>query len=381
MTEFETEGTVSLVVDERSLRQLRDDVEDIGPLSVGVDIEDGRAVTGGAAAATDGGTDYLSTMVDQQEEMVDLLEDIEGQGGLGGGSGGDGGGDFDLLSYLLGRGTGGGGGGLLSKLGVSGLLSGVSGALAGGGLAAAIADQLPAPDGSDRSALESGSLTFGLPLEGEGSIASFFTGAEAPTYGGDRATTAPGTPNTTNTPSRDQPSEEEAVAQEDVTMGSVEFANKDRELVQRLVKEGTIDADSTLAELARDENRTFRLDEETRRYLEQLQTRGEEETGRTNPDGGPATTGGTEISEEQRAIFNQTGGGAAGATGTGGVSGAVAVARNRAQEQRQQRQQGGETTVNVETDVSLKDLDRELEQVKRDVKRDIEREIQQITRR
>jgi len=97
MTEFETTARVALEVPNDQLQSVRDDVESIGP--VPVEIEDGRATSGGGASVADGGSDVLLSV---QEEQVDILDDIRdaveaGGGGGGGGvlavTGGDGGDD------------------------------------------------------------------------------------------------------------------------------------------------------------------------------------------------------------------------------------------------------------------------------------------------
>lgn len=150
MTEFSTSGSVRIEVDEGSLRQARNTVEqEIG--SVRVD----------AAAATDGGTAGAmvddAAMVDELSDQSDLLEDIldemEEGGGLGGGGGGGasggagGGGVTDIAGdYLQFRGLQSALGKAAGAAGGSGLLArvlGSTGAIAGAGGLGGVAMNLP----------------------------------------------------------------------------------------------------------------------------------------------------------------------------------------------------------------------------------------------
>ena len=130
MTEFETEGVLQVVVDQQSLRDARDEVQEtIGSVTV--------SASGGRARA-DGGSGVMasiddSAMVDELDEQTDLLEDILDeleQGGVGGGGGGLGGGGMGG-GLGLGLGAGGAAGTAMSGLTLAG------GALVGAGLGVA----------------------------------------------------------------------------------------------------------------------------------------------------------------------------------------------------------------------------------------------------
>lgn len=122
MAEFETEGVLSVVVDQSSLDDARDEVEQsIG--SVSVDAEASARTDGGAMGGVDTGS-----LVSLSEDRNDILEDIldELEDGAGGGGRGGLGGAGQLLEGAGGRGGGGGAGGGLSSLGRTGggLISG-----------------------------------------------------------------------------------------------------------------------------------------------------------------------------------------------------------------------------------------------------------------
>lgn len=143
MTDFETSAALSIELDQRSLREVRSELEsELGDVSVGV--------SGGGAAATmtDGGrsgnlADRLDTQSDLLSDQLDVLEDIESELGTGGllGSGGSGGGGGTGLLPTGGGGGGGGAGGFLGALGLGGLAGRASGLLGGlgklGGVSAA----------------------------------------------------------------------------------------------------------------------------------------------------------------------------------------------------------------------------------------------------
>jgi len=143
-TEFGVGATLAVEVDQRSLADAKQTIEDdIGDVAVGVDGGAGGALTdggmSGAAAIDDVG------MIEELGDQTDLLEDIldELDGGVGTGGGGGGGGlvgtatNYLALSKLIDAGkTVGAGGGLLSMLmstpalmGGAGIASGMAGML------------------------------------------------------------------------------------------------------------------------------------------------------------------------------------------------------------------------------------------------------------
>jgi hypothetical protein len=127
MTEFETEGVLSVVLDQSSLQSARDEVEQtIGSVAVDVQASPARAdggVMGGANVDA-----MLSLDEDRNDILEDILDELE-QGGVGGGGGGGG-----VTSLIPGLGGEGDGGGLLG-----GLLGGSAGAAGGAGLLGALA--------------------------------------------------------------------------------------------------------------------------------------------------------------------------------------------------------------------------------------------------
>jgi hypothetical protein len=169
---------------------------------------------------------------------------------------------------------------------------------------------------------------------------------------------------TTNTPSTDQVSEEDAV-----TMGSVSFAGSDRELVKQLVNQGKIEADSKLAQLARDENRQFSLAPETEQRLEQLLQETSTPTGTTTFDGKGAL--------EREATKTRTTFDGKGALEREMMRQGQSTPPNRAKRDRQQRAQidiSPEVTVERSDDVE-REVDRAMDDAKREVKRELAREL------
>lgn len=136
MTEFGTEAAVDIVVNDRSLREARDEIEEgLGDITVGVDGSGGaagRAVSDGGVNASDAGS--LAIQRDQNdrlEEIVELLEEGTGGGGRGGGGG------TTILGGV------GGGGAAATAAGAAGTAATVGGIVAGGiGLTALFADRM-----------------------------------------------------------------------------------------------------------------------------------------------------------------------------------------------------------------------------------------------
>lgn len=122
MTDFETSGSVTIEIDQRSLREARQSVEnEIGSVTVQARADGGRRGAGrraGGGTSTSGlvgGAGVIEELGDQTELLDDILEEIEkaGVSGGGGGGGGDGGGLGTLGTLGLGSMLGGGGGGIL----------------------------------------------------------------------------------------------------------------------------------------------------------------------------------------------------------------------------------------------------------------------------
>ena len=225
---------------------------------------------------------------------------------------------------------GGGGGGLLRTLAPFAALP-----FAGGSIADAARDDVDNP-------LQGIGLTTPLlPLAGAVQGAAGLLPGAPTDFGGDRATRGPNAPGPT-TPSGDMPQDSE-LAQDLVDWDGIKVNTSDRQLVESLVESGEISASSKLAQLARSDNRTFDLAEGTARRLELLRAAIEQNR---NAQGGPRTTGGSSIPRDQVGTFRST----------------------------------GDTTVNVQADVSVKD-DRKTERKIEDAMDQTKQEVIEEARR
>lgn len=88
MADFETETTLDVVVDDRSLRAARDDIESkLGDVAVEVEgtTPESRAMGGGGASAGVGTGNVQANQLDVLEDILEEVEDLSGSGGGGGG--------------------------------------------------------------------------------------------------------------------------------------------------------------------------------------------------------------------------------------------------------------------------------------------------------
>lgn len=132
MSDFSTSAAINLELDQSSLRSVRDEVEDMGPVPVAVEAGDSRSdFSTGAAIDTDGGQNVDLAQLEKLNDIHETLEKIGvstagGGGGGGGGAGGFGGGLGDVGEAYFQFKT-------LEKLGgIAGGLSAASLSVAGG---------------------------------------------------------------------------------------------------------------------------------------------------------------------------------------------------------------------------------------------------------
>lgn len=324
MTEFETTAELNVSVKQQSLREARDDVEQsLGSVSVGV--EDGRAT----ARPTDGGSSLADAgLVSLAEDRNDLLEDLideveEGNAGLTAGGGNGGGGLFPVPTGIPSS------GGILSKflpfLNAAALRSppggpgGVGTPLIPGELFSGIAKQFDpdvfenfgdgeAPTSiltkegrADRlgelAALGRLASTPALATIAGVSTAGSLVGADTPPGTGGKQTLAPGATPSGSLLSGNKSYEELVKEAERLQQrgqnnpltpeNKLQLDVTDRQLIQRLVDRGKIEADSALARLAENDNREFSLNEADRELFERMLARSR--SGSQQPDTGTDT--------------------------------------------------------------------------------------------
>jgi len=295
VSEFESTSILNVVVDQQSLRSARQEVEQsLG--SISVNVENGRARArsdGGAALAGAGAVEELGDQTDILEDILDELE--TGNSGLIGGGGGGGGGGLPTVippGFGLGGSSpfGRGGGGLLS-LALTGLATNDFGTSEG--------DE-PIMDGP--GAVGFGKLlndVFGLPdtKSDNPPINTIFPDATRDVR--TRSTLAPGAQPLSSLLSGDTTLEDlrkrskelrESAAGERGLENKLSLDVSDRELIQQLVNRGKIEADSTLARLAKNDNREFSLNPNDRELFERVLA----DSRQSNPSGQSDNTGQTE---------------------------------------------------------------------------------------
>lgn len=273
MSQFESEAILNVTVSEQSLREAEDTVSSrIG--SVPVTVEDGRA-----RARADGGTGLAGASVaeelsDQTEILEDMLDELEmGNSGLLGGGGGGGG-----LPTILPPGLGGGGAGPLGR-GGGGLLSFALTGLATNDFGTSEGDE-PIMDGP-------GAVGFGKLLNDVFGLSD--TKSDNPPINAlfpdstsglrTKSTLAPGVEPSGSLLSGDTTMEDlrkrskelrESAASQRGLKNKLNLDVSDRKLIQQLVNRGKIEADSTLARLAKNENREFSLNPNDRELFERI---------------------------------------------------------------------------------------------------------------
>jgi len=268
VSEFESEALLNVVVDPQSLREARNDVEQsLGSVSVGV--ENGRARArsdGGTALAGAGAVEELGDQTDILEDILDELETAN-SGLIGGGGGGGGG--LGVPTVVP------GGGGSLAK--ILRLGAGATALpLAGAGILSATRDDVDGLSEGIPASVAASPLFFGSAVaQRTGEL----VGADAPPRTGGKKTLAPGVEPSGSLLSGDTTIEDlrkrskelrESAAGDRGLENKLQLDVTDRQLIQRLVDRGKIEADSTLARLAENDNREFSLNADDRELFERV---------------------------------------------------------------------------------------------------------------
>lgn len=391
-TEFSTTAVLGIEVPDREVKAAREKIE-TGIGSVSATIENGTATTPGASASSmlaDGGG--FGTLVNLQEEQVDLTEDLLdevenmngfGSGGFGGGGSGGGGG-FDLLSFLAGRGLGGGGGGGLGNIGLLGRLAGGLTTL---GLAATKTEM-------------AGGTTETIPEDPQnpGPVNEFIADG---VRGGIEATS--GVTNTATTAAEDARSGADVggtgTAGATTTDSDVSI---DQELLDAVTGKTTVTPAEPdwLSRLLGIQNLSIPEPNWFGEFQQYLQDQGESEGYQPTPGFQPVPeAGGSGATLRQQYLQDQDGSGGyqptSGYRGVSDAGGSGATLRqqylqdqggsspNKAKEDKLRR--SSQVEVKNDVTINLKNLDRELDRyfknLKREIKREIERDVTTKTRR